>query len=532
MLQLKHTPSDSLRPEELRMFRRTRCLLVLGLCWTALHAFCPSALAGVGGKLRLEVIDKDTKQPLACRMHLVNAAGKPLKAPRVPFWRDHFVFDGAITLKLPAGEYQFVIERGLEYLERTGHFTMQDYSDDTKVVELHRFADMAAEGWWSGDLDASRPAKDLELLMRADDLHVVELITWPGSRKSLLPRTKLGDSPLVRFDGNRYYHLSAGIDARGGGTLLLLNLDTPFNMGGLEAEYPPQQKTIAAAKLQPHAWVDAQKAYGWDVPLWIAAGQLDSLQVLSSNLRRTSTATDEKGGRPRDEFLYPGSRGNGRWSEAIYYHLLNCGLQIPPTAGSGSGEVDNPLGYNRMYVHVEDDFSYEKWWEAVRAGRIVLTNGPLIRPNVEGRMPGYVFRAETGQTVELEVGLTLSTRDRISYLEIIKNGQLEHQVRLDDFAKSGGRLPPVEFTESGWLLIRAATDVPDTYRYAMTAPYYVQIGSQPRVSKASAEFFLDWVNQRIASVKVDDPQQQEEVLAGQRQAQQYWQKMVERASAP
>ncbi len=91
--------------------------------------------------------------------------------------------------------------------------------------------------------------------------------------------------------------------------------------------------------------------------------------------------------------LYPSPSGGGRWSEKIYYDLLNCGLRIPPTAGSGSGRVANPLGYNRMYVHVEGELTYEKWWDGVRAGRLVVTNGPLIRPSVEGQPPGYVFQA-------------------------------------------------------------------------------------------------------------------------------------------
>ena len=47
-------------------------------------------------------------------MHLTNAAKRPLKAPKVPFWHDHFAFSGTITLKLPKGEYAFVIERGME----------------------------------------------------------------------------------------------------------------------------------------------------------------------------------------------------------------------------------------------------------------------------------------------------------------------------------------------------------------------------------------------------------------------------------
>jgi hypothetical protein len=490
-----------------------------------------TAWAGTGGRLRLEVVDRDTKRPLACRMHLTNAAGRALKAPRVPYWHDHFAVDGRITLKLPKGEYDFVIERGLEYLERRGHFKMDDYSEDSQVVDLKRFADMAAEGWWSGDLDVARPAKDLELLMRADDVHVVELITWPA-RGGLLPKKDAPPDPLVQFDGNRYYHLSAGIDARGGGTLLYFNLDKPLDLGGLRGDYPPQQEAIVQAQAQDRAWVDAQKAAGWDVPLWVAAGQVDSIQVLNSSLRRKEVAPSELGTRPRDELVYSAPLGLARWSEAIYYHLLNCGLRIPPTAGSGSGEVGNPLGYNRMYVHVEGEMTYEKWWQSVAAGRVVITNGPLLRPTVEGELPGHVFQADSGREVELEVGLTLSTRDKISYVEIVQNGELVQSVRIEEFAKSGGRLPPVRFNQSGWFVIRAATDNSQTYRYAMTAPYYVEIGERPRISRKSAQFFLDWVNERRASLRLDDPAQRAAVLKYHDEARAYWQSMVARANAP
>jgi hypothetical protein len=314
---------------------------------------------------------------------------------------------------------------------------------------------------------------------------------------------------------------------------LLFNLPRPLDMTGFQSEFPPQQQSILAARALAgeEAWIDAQRAYSWDLPLWAAAGQLDSVQLLNGNLARTSAVDNEAGGKPRNSLLYPAPTGNGRWSEKIYYDLLNCGLRIPPSAGSGSGTTGNPLGYNRMYVQVDGELTYEKWWQGLSAGRVVVTNGPLIRPTVEGEAPGHVFRAEAGHSVELEVGLTLSTRDKVSYLEIIKNGEVAHQVRLADWAQMGGKLPPVTFDTSGWLLIRVATDTPDTYRYAATGPYYVEIGAEPRISKSSAQFFLDWVNERAANIDLEDADEREEVLKNHRQAREYWKELVDRANA-
>src|SRR6187402_37820 len=104
------------------------------------------------GSLEFRAVDKDTGQPLAARMHLKDGRGRPVKPPNVPYWKDHFVFDGAITLELPPGRYTFELEHGPEYRAITGNFMLAKDSADTKTVELQRFVDMKKEGWWSGDL--------------------------------------------------------------------------------------------------------------------------------------------------------------------------------------------------------------------------------------------------------------------------------------------------------------------------------------------------------------------------------------------
>ena len=93
-----------------------------------------------------------------------------------------------------------------------------------------------------------------------------------------------------------------------------------------------------------------------------------------------------------------------------------------------------------------------------------------MRPTVEGQPPGAVLRGEPGKELEVEIGLSLSFADPISYLDIIQNGKVKHSVRLADFVHNKGRLPKLHFKQSGWFLVRAVTDLSDTYRLAMTAP--------------------------------------------------------------
>jgi hypothetical protein len=59
----------------------------------------------------------------------------------------------------------------------------------------------------------------------------------------------------------------------------------------------------------------------------------------------------------------------------------------------------------------------------------------------------------------------------------------------------------------------------------------VNVGDQQRVSKKSAQFFLDWVEERAKQIKLDDSEQQHEVTGYYRQAAKYWKKLADGANA-
>ncbi len=507
--------------------------------FAALASLAACQAAAAEGQLEVRVVDKDTGKPLAARMHLKNGQGKPVKPPKVPFWKDHFVFNGATLLELPTGMYTFELETGPEFRVQSGHFQIDRGATDTKSVEMSRFVDMKKEGWWSGDLHIHRPPQDIELLMRAEDLHIGPVITW-WNKTNLWQDKPLPEQPLVEFEPGRFYRLLAGEDEREGGALLYFNLPRPLEIAAASREHPSPAVFLAEARQTPGVHVDIEKPFWWDVPVWIATGQVDSIGLANNHEHRDGMLDNEAWGRPRDKALYPSPHGNGRWSQQIYYELLNCGLRIPPSAGSASGVLPNPVGYNRVYVHCGETLTWDKWWENLRLGRVVVTNGPLLRPKVygpgapqEGALPGHVFQADKGQTVELDIALNLAIRspDKVEYLEVVQDGKVVHEVRLDDWKNARGRLPTVKFTRSGWMLVRAVTNNPKTYRFASTGPYYVEIGYERTVSKRSAQFFLDWVFERARRIKLDNADEQAAVLEFHRRARDYWQKKVDEANA-
>jgi hypothetical protein len=500
--------------------RRVVLVAMAGVLWAVL------APQGSAAEVELTIVDQATRRPIPCRVHLKDSAGAPQRAGKLPFWHDHFVCAGKVTLDLPPGEYRYEVERGPEYAVAVGKLTVGEAAQ-SQTIALRRLIDMKGHGWWPGETHVHRPPQDVELLMQAEDLHVAPVITWWNARNLWAKQPPPKDA-LVKFDGNRFYHLMAGEDEREGGALLFFGLQRPLEIAKATREYPSPMQFLREAK-RGGAWVDIEKPFWWDVPVWLASGQVDSIGIANNHMQREKMYPGEAWGKPRDKGRLPDPHGNGWWTQEIYYHALNCGLRIPPSAGSASGVLHNPVGYNRMYVHVEGELTYAKWWENLRAGRVVVTNGPLLQPRANGQFPGHVFRGKQGETVEVRVELDVASRDKISRIEVVYDGEVIWTLPGEK-VEGRVRYRPLKFDRSGWFLVRAIADAPHTFRFASTGPYYVEIGP-PRISKRSAQFFVDWVKERMERVKVSDLVQRREVLMYHEDALRFWQAKAAAANA-
>lgn len=82
------------------------CVVLLGLA---------GALNAGAASLRLIVQDARSGAMLPGRIHLLDSTGKPVRPPGLPFWHDHFVCAGEVTLDLDPGRYRYTIERGPEW---------------------------------------------------------------------------------------------------------------------------------------------------------------------------------------------------------------------------------------------------------------------------------------------------------------------------------------------------------------------------------------------------------------------------------
>lgn len=497
-----------------------------------LSAFA-AAFAQEPAPLHIKVTADGLSGPLPCRIHLIGPREAVVQTTEYPSWSGGFSCEGEASLKLPPGEYRYEIEHGPEWSMASGSVTVKPDGSSDLAASLHRLVDLQKEGWWPGEIHVHRPVKDAEVLMKAEDLYVAPFITWWNEKnlwgdKTSAPRP---ENPLIAVDGGkRFVQLMGGEDERAGGAILIHNLTSPMEITHSTREWPLSMEILKEAKKRG-AWIDAEKPFWNDFPAWVASGLVDSVEIAYNHMQRNGMFDGEAWGRARDTQKYPSPQGNALWAQEIYYNLLNCGLRLPPSAGSASGVLANPIGYNRAYVHLDGPLTYKGWWEGLKAGHTFVTNGPLLRVKANGEYPGAVFKAPAGGTAKINLSAMLDSRDPVKAIEIIRNGKIDRSVPVAGlpFADPLGSL---EFHESGWFLVRAIADVPGNFRFASTAPFYVEIGETTRISKSGAEFFLQWSKEQKQAIKLTEPSQKAAAEQLWDTTIAFWQAKADESTAP
>ena len=450
-----------------------RILIVASASLLAISWSNSTCYADGTGRLTFQV-DDNQREPLPCRIHLVDDNGKPQRAQGLPFWHDHFVCQGRVDLDLPPGKFKYTVERGPEYESLSGMVRVEAGRESTQAVTLNRIANLRAQGWYSADLHVHRAVADVEKLMLAEDLDYAPVITWWNQRNPWATETS-PEIVLRQFDEHRLYNLMAGEDEREGGALLYFGLRRPIDITKARRESPSPMHFVRQAQQQAgNVWIDIEKPFWWDVPVWLASGRMKSIGIANNHMWRSQMLPDEAWGKPRDIRRLPAPLGNGQWTQEIYYHILNSGLRIPPSAGSASGVLGNPVGYNRVYAKVEGNFTEQAWWSSLAQGNCFVTNGPLIVCQANNRLPGTVFRSEDDSTLTLELSIQLLGRDHVNQLEVIKNGTVAQTLDATTSA-SQPLTTELSFTEPGWFLVRAMADNKTTFRFGSTGPYYGRV---------------------------------------------------------
>ncbi len=495
--------------------------IVMGLCMLAVANFHTNLYAQATGKIELQMEEEESGDTLTCRMRLLGVNDRELRIRGALHQNGWNLVDSPMKYEGRAGDYRYEVTHGPQFSRGTGGFTLDRKSEAVDVIRLPRHCDLNVEGWHGGDLLSHVKPEDSAQWLVAEDLIMAAVVHEQATADT--------EQSAKRVEAaKRWVDALSYRDARPHCGGLTFHHWTPARE---VPDWVPSSKLLVMAKEKPDTFAEIQRLWARDVPIWLASGKIDGVQLLSEHLTIEGEGAIRVTSPPEvDEAMYKGPRGPGRLVEFIYWQMLETGLRIPPTAGSGFGRTPSPLGYNRVYAMTGNP-DPAAWWQSIRAGQSFVTSGPLLRASVNEYLPGHVFTATEKQSIELDIDLKLTVADPVEYLDVVFNGQTLYQARLDEYAKAGGKIPPQSIKESGWLVIRVVTERDFTYRIATTAPFYFEFNSQPRISREAVKFFQIWLNKTEQLIAAEPEQTRAAAQPYLNAAKKFWSQRMENSNA-
>ena len=472
------------------------------------------------GFLEAKIIDSGTKEPVPARVYAIGSNDslyfaescipyeKPQFLKRIGYSGEHFTaVDGAFTVKLPVGAATIRIERGKEFEPIEETVVIEAGQTIAREFMLNRWIDMASRGWYSGDLHVHRSLGDLGVLMIAEDLNVTTPQTvWGLKREPGLDEwlAKADASGVIRVDDRRLFSVLGHEIERFRNSAVLFHHTgkTVLPVADIEERGLPNMRLIENARAAG-GYVEAEKPWWPESHIDIAAGRADFTGIANNHFTYKSYLPEHP--RNRTEFgsdYAEGVEGYAAYVLDLYYAYLNCGFRVMPTAGSASGVLPNPLGYNRVYVKVDGGFTYDSWFAALKAGRCFVINGPLLVMTVNG--------SDTGDTVNpsggtVRVRCEVSSLVPLDRLEIVRDGGVVLAVEPELAENATVVEADIPVTESGWLVARCFERRDDTVRFAQTAPVFVEVqGREFAPKRYAVEYFLRKTNELVVRAETGE----------------------------
>jgi hypothetical protein len=493
-----------------------------------------AALPGLAAELRLESVDAQGN-PAWARIEVRGPQGATYQPPFAlrdrtarnrpggePWYVGSFVAKGEVKLDVPPGDYRVIAERGTELNRLDIPVTVADGAANYVKIELVRWIDMNDLGWYSADFHVHRPPEDVPALIQAEDLNLAVVLTmW--NKRDLFKGRRLPRAATEKVDDTHIYTVNNAEDERGGGAWMLHGLREKLPLAVDGRWFPAGLDFIEKAKAQRYVptgmpWFEIEKPFWWEVPVVMALEQPDSMGLLHNHFNQYGVNANEAWGRPRNEEQRPGDLGFVESSLELNYRYWNLGFRVPATAGSASGVLPNPVGYNRLYVQLDEPFGLEPFYRGLRQGKSFVTNGPML-----------FFDAYEEPGGSIRVTVDVRSRDPLDRVEVIANG-----VVIQTFgAPPGKRSFSTELSVGSglysWIAVRAFEQNDATIRMAHSQPYWIDA---PFGVRGDADYFIHWIDELIRQSEQDkerfaNDKQKETVLGLYRQARQVYERKRE-----
>jgi hypothetical protein len=464
--------------------------------------------------LTLQVID-EAGQPLPSRISVTDSRGRAyapddslihaddmLVPERQTFETRYFHSGGRSRMSVPMDRLAVTVSHGPEYeIARVDEDPRSAGWSGTRTITLRRLpAAPGAGAWWSGDLHVHMnyggvyrtTAGRLAQQAQAEDLYVVENLIVNKEQRfpdlaSFRPDPDPASTDSLLILHGQEFHTSYW------GHLAVLGVQHLLLPG--YAGYP----FTAAASPFPHNAAVADMVHARQGLVGYAHPFDEDVDPRQAAPLTNALPVDAALGKA--DYYEAVGFSDHKASNAVWYRLLECGVELPIAAGTDAmanyASLRGPVGLNRVYVPAEGRLTREAFLTAVKKGRGMATNGPLVQLTVGSAVPGDTV--EMPAPGRLRYRATLRANFPVDHLEIIWNGQVIAGLSTGADRRAADVSGDIPVTGSGWVLLRAWNDGPDPsvldiYPYATTSPVYVRVAGQRRRSGDAASYFLRWMD--------------------------------------
>jgi TolB protein len=441
-------------------------------------------------KLTLKTTISGSDRPVPARVTIVAGNGHPAFATGHQSWLDgqsglvYAHSPGSLEFEFPAGEHRVEAARGFEHLTARSTIDWPANGQGVLSIPLSPLTGVSLDEWYSGDHHFHLNYGGQTLLAPEallPMLHAEELdVATPLSANLHTRRIDEGyfnwtrsELPIIRFGQEVRSHFLGHTGHIGIKTLYwpwywgpgypIYGLDDRSNHealrktrgeGGVNSYVHPVSNGAPFAGKSPAG-----------VPLELVSdavlGDVDTIEL-------ACLWSDELG------------------TSDVWHRLLNVGVPLAPSAGTDA-MVDffrtMAIGTTRVYVHVPQPFTLERYLANLKAGRSFVTTGPLLQFSVNGAAPGDAVKVSRGT---VDWALTVASAVPVERVEVLVNGEVAWSG--DGLAKPGTlKLEgAVKAPAGGWIAarVRGGTTVwpaMDSFPFAHTAPiWFGAIGSTDR----------------------------------------------------
>ena len=415
-----------------------------------------------------KITDERSGHALAARVRLTDTRGNdtvPLGHPSrlapdaqqgdVRFQSKRFAYvDGEFSVDPNSLPLRYQIIKGYEYLIAEGELSSSVLRDGAITIPLSHWSSLADRGWYSGDNHIHHVSpKTCRLEMEAEDLDIANILTSDFT----LDQSQF-EGGINRFSsGRRIIYVNQEFRNNHLGHMCLLNLKRLVEpVKTMQAyEYPLHLQVCDETHAQGGyvSWAHFPSWPGVESPLDIAMGKVDGLEILCV-LDPREFPVFMKNVVPEFE----ANHGLHLW-----YRYLNCGFQLPATAGTDKMTTFVTVGANRVLAHVEGEFTYQNWVNALKLGRTFVTNSPVLTFTVDGHDPGATLQFDSGRNRVARVHALAESQLPYDRLEIVANGTVVAQTTPSGTRHRAEIHLEHRVQESCWLAARVFEDL-DGYR--------------------------------------------------------------------